>query len=140
MTTFGYIALIFAGIIVYFVLAARKMKKMPVVPDNKHVITLTQQNFKSVTQNGIVLVDFWAAWCMPCKMMAPILNEIAEETAGDAKICKLNIEEQQALANTFKVRSIPTMILFKNGKEVDRVVGVKTKDFLINKIERAKIA
>lgn len=140
MPTFGYILLILAGIIVYFILAARRMKKMPVVPDNQHVINLTQQNFKSVTQSGIVLVDFWAAWCMPCKMMAPILNEVAEETAGKAKICKLNIEEQQSLANTFKVRSIPTMILFKNGKEVDRVVGVKTKDYLINKIERVRIA
>ncbi len=111
---------------------------MPEVEPHKKVINLTNANFKQHTQNGIALVDFWAAWCMPCKMMAPVLNELAEEVQDKAKICKLNIEEQQQLATNFKVKSIPTIILFRNGKEVDRVVGVKTKDFLLQKIERLK--
>ncbi|MEI6575882.1 MAG: thioredoxin [Bacteroidota bacterium] len=101
------------------------------------IVKLTAQNFAQQTQKGIVLVDFWAAWCMPCKMLSPILNEVAEEIDGKAKIGKLNIDEQQAIASKFNVRNIPTIILFKNGKEIDRIVGVKTKAVLVKKLSMA---
>ena len=117
---------------------ARKIKKMPEVQPHKKVLNLTASNFKQYTNSGIALVDFWASWCMPCKMMAPVLNELADSVDDKVKICKINIEEQQQLANTFKVKSIPTIVLLRNGKEVDRVVGVKTKDFLLQKIDRLK--
>lgn len=82
------------------------------------------------------MVDFWASWCVPCKAMAPVLNELAEELDEKVKICKLNVDENQQLAVKYAVRSIPTLILFRNGKEIDRFVGVKSKSFLTGKINQ----
>ncbi|MFA5849020.1 MAG: thioredoxin [Bacteroidales bacterium] len=110
------------------------MKNIPLVADNEKIITLTDKNFEHQTKNKIVLVDFWASWCAPCRMMAPVLNEVAETLTGNMHIGKVNIEEYQNLAAKFKVRSIPTLILFKNGVEVNRFVGVKNKEFLIKQI------
>jgi thioredoxin 1 len=138
MTTILIIASVLLAFIGYLYLMARKIKKMPEVQPHKKVLNLTASNFKQYTNSGIALVDFWASWCMPCKMMAPVLNELADSVDDKVKICKINIEEQQQLANTFKVKSIPTIVLLRNGKEVDRVVGVKTKDFLLQKIDRLK--
>jgi thioredoxin 1 len=115
----------------------RRMKRLADVPESKKIINLTNKNFKQVTAKGVVLVDFWASWCMPCKMMVPILNEVAESVDGKAIIAKLNVENHQDLAGKFAVRSIPTIIMFKNGKEIDRMVGVKSKDYLLKKINKA---
>jgi thioredoxin 1 len=131
------IALI-AGAIFYLYLTARRIKNMPELPENKNLVNLTTGNFQQNTRSGVALIDFWASWCMPCKMMAPILNEVADEIGDQAKICKVNVEEQQQLSAKFSVRNIPTLILLKNGKEVDRFVGVKTKDFLIKQINKVK--
>ena len=78
-----------------------------------------------------VLVDFWAPWCAPCKMLAPALNDLAEEDHDNCTIAKLNVEQHQQLAQKYNVRNIPTMILFRDGKEVKRFTGVKTKNFLV---------
>jgi len=135
-------ALIITGVIVgtFFLLIVYsriKMKSIPLVADHKNILTLTDKNFQQQTKNRLVLVDFWTEWCAPCRMMAPVLNEVAEELNGTTRIGKVNIEQYQSLAQQFKVRSIPTLILFKNGKEVDRFIGVKNKDFLLNKIKKA---
>ena len=135
-------ALIITGVIVgtFFLLIVYsriKMKSIPLVADHKNILTLTDKNFQQQTRNRLVLVDFWAEWCAPCRMMAPVLNEAAEELNGTTRIGKVNIEQYQSLAQQFKVRSIPTLILFKNGKEVDRFIGVKNKDFLLNKFKKA---
>ena len=89
------------------------------------VINLTRDNFEAeVTEfKGTVLVDFWASWCMPCKMLSPVVDEVAEEVTS-AKVAKVNVDEQQSLAARFNVMSIPTLIVFKDGKEVRRSVGV----------------
>ena len=93
------------------------------------VINLTRDNFEAeVTEfKGTVLVDFWASWCMPCKMLSPVVDEVAEEVIS-VKVAKVNVDEQQSLAARFDVMSIPTLIVFKDGKEVRRSVGVMPKE------------
>ena len=81
-----------------------------------------------------VLVDFWAEWCGPCKMIAPILDEIADEQVGNLKIAKLNVDEAPDIARRFEVMSIPTLILFKDGEPVKRIVGAKGKAQLLEEI------
>ena len=123
------------GIFAYYIYYQyKKIKNTPVVADNDKIINLNVSNFQKEISKGVVLVDFWAAWCMPCKMLAPILNDTANEITGNAKIGKLNVDECQIIASKYNVRSIPTMILFKDGKEYERFVGVKQKDFLIKKL------
>jgi|YelNatPaOPRAMG01_1025707.scaffolds.fasta_scaffold00248_36 thioredoxin 1 len=116
----------------------QKMRNAPEVPTSEKIKILSDKTFAQQTKNGIVLVDFWASWCMPCKMMAPILNEVAEQVSAGVTIAKLNVEQNQATASKYKVRSIPTMILFKDGKEVTRIVGVKPKDFVLKEINKIK--
>ncbi len=93
-------------------------------------IILTSDNFdKEVLQSEIpVLVDFWATWCGPCRMVAPIISEIAEEFHGKAKVCKVDVDEQSALAIRYGIQSIPTVIIFKDGKIADTVIGYRPKD------------
>lgn len=122
--------LVIASFVILNIYAQRKIKNMPKVADSDKIITLTDKNFNQQIRNKRVLVDFWAEWCGPCKMMAPILNELAEELPEGQAVGKLNVEEYQSMAQKFQVRGIPTMILFENGKEINRFVGVKTKDFL----------
>ena len=101
-------------------------------------ITLNTTNFeKEVLESDIpVLVDFWAGWCGPCKMLSPIVDEIAEE-CKDVKVCKVNVDEEQALASKFGVMSIPTLILFKNGNIVNKVIGVQPKATILEMITNA---
>jgi thioredoxin 1 len=131
------LALIIAAI-AYLYFAARKLKNMPEVPENKDIVILDSGNYQHQLKSGIALVDFWASWCMPCKMMAPILNDVAAEADGKAKICKVDVQQHQDISAKFSVRNIPTLILFKNGKEINRFVGVKTKDFLLKEINKVQ--
>ena len=100
-------------------------------------ITLTNANFeKEVLKSDIpVLVDFWAIWCGPCRMVAPILEEIAAEKAGTLKVGKVNVDEEQELAIRFGISSIPTLLLFENGKLVDHLIGYRPKEAILNFIE-----
>ena len=125
------------GLSVFFIYRSyKKMKNTPMPEDSEYVKILTTQNFDNQIKKGLTIVDFWAAWCMPCKVMAPILNSVANELKDSASVGKLNIEDHQAVAARYQVRSIPTLIMFKNGKEINRFVGIKTKDFLINQINK----
>jgi thioredoxin 1 len=105
-------------------------------PERDDILHLNDKNFRASIYKGVVLVDFWASWCMPCKMMIPVLNDLSEMTKGQAVIAKLNVEQFQPMAMKFNIRSIPAMVLFKDGKEVDRFVGVKTKSFLLKQINK----
>lgn len=97
-------------------------------------VDLTPANFESVTSNGISLVDFWAPWCGPCRMIAPVIEELAEEFEGKANICKVNTDEEQDLAVKYGVRSIPTIIFMKDGEVVDTMIGASSKQALADKI------
>jgi len=121
---------------ILFIRSYRKLNKLSNVADHQNIKVLTSENFHSQIKTGVILVDFWAEWCMPCKMMAPILNDVAEELNGKASIGKLNIEQHNDIASQFGVSSIPTMIMFKNGKEIKRYVGAKPKDFLVKEIQK----
>jgi thioredoxin 1 len=94
-----------------------------------NIVSLTKENFsKEVLESSTpMLVDFWAEWCGPCKMIAPILDELAEEFDGRVRIGKVNIDDQQALAAEYGVRAIPTLLLFQNGQVADQIVGAKSK-------------
>jgi thioredoxin 1 len=92
------------------------------------MLELTNKTFaEKIAGSTPVAVDFWAGWCMPCKIFAPVLEELSDELDGRAEFCKLDIDTHQELAIKYEVDSIPTLIVFKNGKEVDRSVGVAQK-------------
>ena len=90
-------------------------------------ITLNQQNFDEITSKGVVLMDFWATWCGPCKMMAPNVEEIATEYKGKVTVGKVDVDECQELATRFGIMSIPTLIVFKDGEKKEVLVGYRLK-------------
>ena len=97
-------------------------------------IELTGANFKETLSEGVSLVDFWAPWCGPCRMIAPVIEELAEDFDGKAQICKVNTDEEQDIAGQFGIRSIPTIMFFKDGEMVDQIVGAQSKEALAEKI------
>lgn len=102
-----------------------------------NIMNITSKNFNEevLNSNVPVLVDFWASWCGPCKMMSPVVEEIANEMEGKAKVCKVNIDDEQSLAMEYGIMSIPTFLIFKDGKVVNTVVGVQDKQKLINLLQ-----
>jgi thioredoxin 1 len=103
-----------------------------------NIVTLTQESFANeVLQSSTpVLVDFWAEWCGPCKMIAPVLNELADEYAGRVKIGKVNIDDHQGLASEYGVRAIPTLLVFHKGQVAEQLVGARSKRDLKASLDR----
>ena len=97
-------------------------------------VELTPANFEEVTKEGVSMVDFWAPWCGPCRMIAPVIEELAADFEGKANICKVNIDEEQDLAVKYGIRSIPTILFMKNGEVVDQMVGASSKQAFTDKI------
>jgi len=104
-----------------------------------NIVTLSEANFPAEVLQSTqpVLVDFWAEWCGPCKMIAPLLDELAGEYAGKAKIAKVNVDDNQALAGQFRVTAIPTLLLFKNGQVIEQIVGMRSKRDLKASLDKA---
>ena len=102
------------------------------------ITKLTSDNFDDFVKEDTVVVYFWAEWCGPCKVMAPIFEEVAGELKGRAKLSKVDIDANSDLAQRFQVMSIPTMIFFRDGEQVDRISGALPKDELIKKVQEIK--
>ncbi len=101
---------------------------------------LSESNFdQEVLQSPVpVMVDFWATWCGPCKMIAPVVDKVATELAGEAKVCKVDVDENSGLAHRYGIRNIPTLLFFKNGQVVDTVVGATSMDNMIARLRACK--
>lgn len=102
------------------------------------VVKLTDQNFEDEVLKSPtpVLVDFWAAWCGPCRVIAPIIEELADELTGKVKVCKLNVDENPVTPGKFGIRAIPTLIIFKNGSPVETIVGAVSKSTILNALNK----
>ncbi|HEX8852293.1 MAG TPA: thioredoxin [Pyrinomonadaceae bacterium] len=106
--------------------------------DSQYVNEVSDSNFESdvLQADKPVLVDFWAPWCAPCRMLAPIVDAVAEKYAESARVVKLNVDENPGVSQRYGIKGIPTLILFKNGKEEERVVGATSKDAISRMIDK----
>ena len=104
--------------------------------DTSKQVILNYQNFDKIVSNNFILVDFWAKWCVPCKILDPILEEVAEELKGKVLIGKVNVDDNRVLSAKFGVANIPTMLLFKNGEKVHQFYGVQPKEIFLNTINK----
>lgn len=127
-----YLYLILAAVVVIWAVHQFvKSRSVPVIHDTPGVENLTSANFAAATASGIVLVDFWAGWCEPCRMQMPIIAETVPQLPANVKIAKVNIDEARDIANQFHVDTYPTWIVFQDGKEISRTSGMQqTPDLL----------
>lgn len=110
------------------------IKGMKDMPESDKLLILRDSNFKNTISKGVTLVDFWAAWCTPCKIQGPIVNDVAESIGDKANICKLDVDSNKKTAAQYGIRSIPTIIIFKDGQIAKKFTGVKTKGVLLKAV------
>jgi len=103
--------------------------------DSKSVLEITDESFDRVVAKGVSVVDFWAEWCMPCRMQGPIVEQISRKMGERASICKLNVDDNSASAERYSVTGIPTLIFFKDGQEAGRLVGVQSEGAIVRTLE-----
>ncbi|MHB9056259.1 MAG: thioredoxin [Paludibacteraceae bacterium] len=128
------LVVVLVAIMIYF--TRKKMASLTTVKTNENILTLNEANFNHQIKGKLVLIDFWAEWCGPCKIMLPTLNEIAASDDINFNVAKVDVDKNKALAQKYSIRSIPTLIAFRDGKEMNRFIGVKTKNFLINEMKK----
>jgi len=134
------IVLIIVGVLVLYcvittILFKRKLNNYDPKNHHKDIKDLSDENFDKIIENGVTLVDFWAEWCMPCKMQGPIVDEVAKEIGDKAQICKVDVEHNKITPEKYKIQNIPSIIIFKDGVEVKRFVGMKSKNVLVKEIQ-----
>ncbi len=137
----GYVWFLVLALTIWLVFSFYKRFKMvrsaSSKPDSEKLTILSDATFKKQISKGVSLVDFWADWCTPCKMQGPVVSEIADEMSDQAKICKLDVQHNQRIPGELGIRNIPTIMIFKDGKMVNKFVGVKTKGALMKGIKAA---
>ncbi len=135
-----YFATLLFATTMAFAGCAQQSGKSTEVASKDGIKHLNVQTFAEQTKSGVTLVDFWAPWCPPCRMMAPVLEDVAKEVNGKVTVAKVNVdvEQNKQLAAQFQISGIPTLILFKDGKEINRFVGLQTKEFLIQQLSQVK--
>jgi thioredoxin 2 len=113
--------------------------KTPLAAADNKPVTVTDATFSAEVERSPlpVLLDLWAPWCGPCRMVAPVVEELATEMAGRVRVAKLNVDENPAIATRFQVRSIPTLLVLKGGREMERIVGVQPKSEIVQRLQRA---
>lgn len=130
---------ILAAIVIFLIIRMYKMRHLLTGNNgpetSEHTIELNDKNFDATIGKGVSLVDFWAPWCAPCRIQGPIINDLANEMVGKANICKMDVDQSKKTASKYGIRSIPTILVFKNGKMMKQLVGVKPKNTLIKEIE-----
>lgn len=120
------------GYILYNFIRTRKLMNRPA---SENIKVLDDSNFEQTIRQGVSLVDFWAAWCGPCKVQGPIVDEVADELKDQANICKLDIDKNQQMAQKYGIKNIPTMLIFKDGQPVEKLVGVKPKAMILKSLK-----
>ncbi len=131
------VGLLAAWLIYAFYKRYKMLSAINNTPESDKVNILTDATFKKQIEKGVSLVDFWAEWCTPCKIQGPIVNQVAEEMGDKAKICKLDVQNNQRTAKELVIKNIPTIIIFKDGKIFRTFIGVKTKQVLIKALKDA---
>lgn len=135
LIAFGIIALAIGAYAVFSNSGKQVNEEVAVAGTEESLVTvLTEGNFKEMTESGVVLIDFWATWCPPCRIQNPIVEEVAAEIGEKARIAKLDVDQNGRLAALYEVRNIPTLIIFKDGEPARRFVGVTQKETLIQAI------
>ncbi len=127
-------------VLLFFIYRMYKMRHLlsaSTMPESsENTLIINDQNFDKTIATGITLIDFWAPWCAPCRIQGPIINDLANDMVGKAKIGKLDVDQSKKVASKLGIRNIPTILVFKNGKIVKQFVGVKPKNTLISEIEK----
>jgi thioredoxin 1 len=139
MSTLAYITIAVIVLLAFLMIRRYRMFMSGVgTEESEKLVAFTDQNFKQHLKTKVVLVDFWAEWCQPCKIQGPIVSQVAADNEDDnVKVGKLDVEKNQKTAQQLGIRNIPTLIIFKNGKEFERLVGLKNKNVLNKAIAKA---
>jgi thioredoxin 1 len=139
MSTLAYITIAVIVLLAFLMIRRYRMFMSGVgTEESEKLLAFTDQNFKQHLKTKVVLVDFWAEWCQPCKIQGPIVSQVAADNEDDnVKVGKLDVEKNQKTAQQLGIRNIPTLIIFKNGKEFERLVGLKNKNVLNKAIAKA---